>query len=390
MVCEATGGYERLAACALADAELPVVVANPRQVRHFAKGQGLLAKTDKIDAIVLALFAEHVRPEVRTLPDGDLIELRAFLTRRDQLVQMRQMERNRLPLTTPQMQKSIEATIQHLDQQLAALDKDLDDFLRRTPLWQEKLELLRSTPGIGDRSACAIIAFLPELGQMNRKEAAALVGVAPFNCDSGQHRGTRRIWGGRAVVRRMLYMATMSEMRDNPRIKAVADRLRGKGKPGKVVIVACMRKLLTTPNAMVKTLGQIASRRFDSKDGYSVVAGVQAGKQHLGEAEAREVAHPHRVQLADQVVALVLHHAGVKAVGLARDRVAVGVETGVADAPVARHHAAQVLLDRQLVDDVEQPALVEEDLDPAPVAAPLDADRPVSYPHLTLPTHTPV
>ena len=251
VVLEATGGYERLAACALADAELPVVVANPRQVRHFAKGQGLLAKTDKIDAIVLALFAEHVRPEVRTLPDGDLIELRAFLTRRDQLVQMRQMERNRLPLTTPQMQKSIEATIQHLDQQLAALDKDLDDFLRRTPLWQEKLELLRSTPGIGDRSACAIIAFLPELGQMNRKEAAALVGVAPFNCDSGQHRGTRRIWGGRAVVRRMLYMATMSAMRYNPQIKAFADRLRGKGKPGKVVIVACMRKLLTMLNAIL-------------------------------------------------------------------------------------------------------------------------------------------
>lgn len=251
IVLEATGGYERLAVCALVQAELPVVVANPRQTRDFAKSLGRLAKTDKIDADTLALFAEHVRPQVRTLPDEDLIDLRALLTRRDQLMQMLRMEYNRLPLTTPQMQKSIEATIQHLNQQLKALDKDLDDFLRRTPLWQEKLELLRSTPGIGDRSACAIIAFLPELGQMNRKEAAALVGVAPFNCDSGQHRGTRRIWGGRAVVRRMLYMATMSAMRHNPQIRAFAQRLRAKGKPGKVVIVACMRKLLTMLNAIL-------------------------------------------------------------------------------------------------------------------------------------------
>ena len=251
IVLEATGGYETALACALADAGLPVVVANPRQVRDFAKGRNRLAKTDAIDATVLALFAERVKPAVRTLPDADLIQLRALLTRREQLLGMLQMERNRLPQTTKAMQKSIRATMQHFERQLQALDEQRDDFLHRTPLWQEQLELLRSTPGIGDRSACTLIAFLPELGQLNRKEAAALVGVAPFNCDSGQFRGTRRIWGGRAVVRRGLYMATLSAMQHNPQIKAFADRLRAKGKPGKVVVVACMRKLLVTLNALI-------------------------------------------------------------------------------------------------------------------------------------------
>jgi transposase len=251
IVLEATGGYEMPVACALADAQLPVVIANPRQVRDFAKGLGQLAKTDTIDATVLALFAERVKPAVRTLPGAELIELRALLTRREQLLQMQQMERNRLPMTTTAMQKSIRATIQHFERQLQALDQQLDHFIHGTPLWQEKLKLLSAPQGIGPRTACMLIGFLPELGQVNRKQIAALVGVAPFNCDSGSFRGTRHIWGGRAQVRRALYMATLSAMQHNPQIRAFADRLRAQGKPGKVVVVACMRKLLVILNTLM-------------------------------------------------------------------------------------------------------------------------------------------
>jgi transposase len=251
IVLEATGGYEMALACALADAALPVVIVNPRQVRDFAKSTGRLAKTDALDAVMLALFAERVKPAVRALPDADLVQLRARLTRRVQLQEMLQMERNRLPLTTQAMQQSIRRVIRHLEHQLQALDDELNDFMRRSPLWQEKLELLQSAPGVGPRLACTLIAFLPELGHVNRKEAAALVGVAPLNCDSGQFRGRRRVWGGRAHVRRVLYMAALSAMQHNPAIHAFAQRLRAKGRPGKVIVVACMRKLLVMLNTML-------------------------------------------------------------------------------------------------------------------------------------------
>jgi transposase len=251
IVLEATGGYERALACALADAALPVVIVNPRQVRDFAKSTGRLAKTDALDAVTLALFAERVQPAVRALPDADLVQLRARLTRGVQLREMLQMERNRLPLTTPAMQQSIRRVIRHLERQLQVLDDELDDLIRRSPLWQEKLELLQTAPGVGPRQACALVAFLPELGHVNRKEVAALVGVAPLNCDSGQFRGRRRVWGGRAPIRRVLYMATLSAMQHNPAIHALAQRLRGNGRPGKVIVVACMRKLLVMLNTML-------------------------------------------------------------------------------------------------------------------------------------------
>jgi transposase len=239
-------------ACALAGAQLPVVIVNARQVRDFAKSTGRLAKTDAIDAAMLALFAQRVQPHVRTLPDAQLIQLRARLSRREQLQEIVQMERNRLELTTPAMQKSIRASVAFHERQLRELDRELDDFIHGSPLWDEQVKLLESTPGVGPRLACALVAFLPELGQLNRKEVAALVGVAPMNCDSGQQRGYRHIWGGRAQIRRVLYMATMSATIHNPVIRAFYQRLKAQGKPGKVALVACMRKLLVMLNAMVR------------------------------------------------------------------------------------------------------------------------------------------
>jgi transposase len=253
IVMEATGGYETTAALAMANAGLPVVVMNPRQIRDYAKGAGRLAKTDAIDATILAQFARERKPPVRPLPDGDLRELRALVARREQLCSMLQMERTRLPKTIGRAQENVRAMIAYLQQQIADLDDELDDFIHRSPIWQEKRELLQSAPGVGPRLACTLIAFMPELGDMNRKQAAALVGVAPFNCDSGKHRGERHIWGGRARVRDTLYMATVSAIRHNPHIEKFAQRLRAKGKEGKVVVVACMRKLLTILNAMCAT-----------------------------------------------------------------------------------------------------------------------------------------
>lgn len=253
IVVEATGGYELAVACALSEAELPLAVVNPRQVRDFAKSTGRLAKTDAMDATVLALFAQRVQPAVRSLPDAQLLQLRAMMTRRGQLQEMLQMERNRLGMTTKAMEKTIRATITHFERQLRQLDDQLDDFIHGSPLWHEQIELLQSTPGVGPRLACTLLAFLPELGRLNRKEVAALVGVAPFNCDSGQHRGARHIWGGRAQIRSVLYMAALSAMTHNPTIRVFAQRLRGNGKSGKVLIVACMRKLLVILNAIMAT-----------------------------------------------------------------------------------------------------------------------------------------
>lgn len=252
IVLEATGGYELAAVCALADAQLPTVVANPRQVRDFAKSLGRLAKTDAIDARVLVLFAQRVQPQVRTLPDAQLIQLRALITRREQLKEMLQMEQNRSELATPAVQKSLRTTVSCLERQLRKLDDQINDFINRTPLWGEQVQLLQSTPGVGDRLAFTLVAFLPELGQLNRKQIAALVGVAPLNCDSGQHRGHRHIFGGRAQIRSVLYMAAMSATVHNPLIHEFHRRLKDRGKVGKVAIVACMRKLLVMLNAMMR------------------------------------------------------------------------------------------------------------------------------------------
>lgn len=251
IVAEATGGYELAVACALAEAQLPLAIVNPRQVRDFAKSLGQLAKTDVLDAGILALFAARVQPPVRSLPDAQLLQLRAILTRRGQLQEMLQMERNRLGMTTKAMEKSIQITISHFERQLRQLDDELDGFIHGSPLWHEQVTLLQSTPGVGSRLACTLVAFLPELGHLNRKEVAALVGVAPFNCDSGKSRGHRHIWGGRAQIRSVLYMAAMSAMTYNPTIRAFAKRLRANGKRGKVLVVACMRKLLVVLNAMM-------------------------------------------------------------------------------------------------------------------------------------------
>jgi len=254
VVMEATGGYEFNAACALAEAALPVAIVNPRQVRDFARSIGRLAKTDAIDAQVLALFAQRVRPAVRPLPGPELRALRERLDRRQQLMDYRQAERNRLAMaTSPAMQKSIRRVVRQLERELKAIETDLDDHIRQSPLWQERLELLESVEGVGDVLALTLTADLPELGTLNGKQVSALVGVAPFNCDSGQRRGQRRTWGGRARVRRGLYMAALSAMRYNQRIREFADRLRAKGKPGKVIVVACMHKLLVILNAMVAT-----------------------------------------------------------------------------------------------------------------------------------------
>jgi len=253
IVMEATGGYEFALACALAEADLPVVIANPRQVRDFAKSMGRLAKTDAIDARVLARFAQSVQPPVRPLPDAELVALRALVDRREQLLEMRQMELNRLPMTTPAMQKSIRHVVRCLDHQIAALRDELDDHIRRSPLWHERLELLKTVAGVGNVVAYTLTAHLPELGELNAKQIAALVGVAPLNCDSGKSRGRRRTWGGRAKVRRVLYMAALSAIKHNDRIRAFSQRLRAQGKPGKVRVVACMRKLLVILNAMVAT-----------------------------------------------------------------------------------------------------------------------------------------
>ena len=223
------------AVSALAAAGLPVVVVNPRQVRDFAKSKGILAKTDKIDARVLTLFGEAVKPEVRPLKDKQLQQLDALVSRRRQLVDMLTAEKNRLT----QARKN-------------EIDSDLNKLIKDTPIWREKDTVLQSAPGVGPVLSSSMIAKLPELGTLNRKKIAALVGVAPFNRDSGKWRGRRAIWGGRADVRAVLYMATLASIRWNPSISTFYSRLVGAGKEHKVAMTACMRKLLTILNAMVK------------------------------------------------------------------------------------------------------------------------------------------
>ncbi|NIO42032.1 MAG: IS110 family transposase, partial [Burkholderiales bacterium] len=252
IVLEATGGVERQLTCALASAELPVVVVNPRQVRDFAKATGQLAKTDRIDAEVLARFAEAVRPALRPLPDEVTLELRALIGRRRQLVEMIVAERNRLSGASKGVRNRIDAHIRWLEAELERADKDLDQSIRQSPIWRENEDLLRSVPSIGPVISRTLIAELPELGQLTRKQIAALVGIAPLNRDSGTLRGRRAIWGGRASVRAALYMAALVASRRNSVIRAFYRRLRNAGKAPKVALVACMRKLLTILNAMLK------------------------------------------------------------------------------------------------------------------------------------------
>lgn len=253
IVLEATGGYEHAAVSALAVAALPVVAVNPRQVRDFAKAVGLLAKTDRIDAHVLALFADRVRPAVRPLPAADTAELTAVLARRRQLLDMLTAERHRLAQARPPVQRDLRQHIHWLERRLKDLDKDLTGRIQRSPVWRAHEDLLRSVPGIGPIVARTLLADLPELGHLPRRQLAALVGVAPFNDDSGRRRGRRRIWGGRATVRAVLYMATLVATRCNPRIRAHYQHLVAAGKPKKLALTACMRKLLTILNVMVRT-----------------------------------------------------------------------------------------------------------------------------------------
>jgi len=250
---EATGGYEHLVLAALREAQLPARFINPRQVRDFARSLGILAKTDKIDARVLALFAEKLRPEPRPLPDAAQQELKQLMTRKRQLGKMIQQEQNRLPLSpAPRVQDSIRKVIQALEGQLQALEQEIDDFFRQHPLWVAKEELLRSVPGVGPQTALSLVAWLWELGRLSRREIAALVGVAPFSWDSGAWRGRRSIRGGRPGIRRVLYMATVAALRCNQVIRTFYHRLLQQGKAKKLAIIACMRKLLTILNAMVK------------------------------------------------------------------------------------------------------------------------------------------
>jgi transposase len=248
---EATGGYEREITVALADAGLPVVVVNPRQVRDFAKATGRLAKTDRLDAAVLAQFAAQLQPPIRPVPDAAAQELRDLVTRRRQLVDMLGQERNRLPAARGRVRRELQSHIRWLERRIHETDDDLRQSIEQSPVWRVKEDLLQSVPGIGKTVARTMLALLPELGTLDRKQIAALVGVAPLNRDSGQWRGHRQVWGGRAPVRAMLYMAAIVATRHNPVLQRFYQRLRGAGKPGKVALVATMRKLLTIVNAML-------------------------------------------------------------------------------------------------------------------------------------------
>lgn len=251
---ESTGGFEAAAASALWLANLPVVVVNPRQARDFAKATGKLAKTDAIDAAVLAEMAQVLRPQPRPLKDEQTRGLAARVSRRRQLIEMLGAERNRLTLVTePEVRKDLARHIEWLEEALRRADKALDDELRRLPQWRRKVQLLTSVPGVGPAVSRTLIAELPELGSLDHKKCAALVGVAPFNRDSGKLRGQRSIYGGRAAVRAALYMAALVGSRKNPVLKAFYQRLLKAGKPRKVALVACIRKLVSILNAILRT-----------------------------------------------------------------------------------------------------------------------------------------
>jgi len=258
IVLEATGGYESACVAVLANVGLPVVVVNPRQVRDFAKATGKLAKTDQIDAEVLALFAERIRPKVRPLPNAQQAALEAILTRRRQIVEMLVAEKNRSLMAAPAVRKSLRKHIgrlparRWLERELGDIEKELAAAIEASPIWRAKDDLLQSVPGVGKVLATTLQAELPELGDLSRTQIAALVGVAPINRDSGAYRGRRTTWGGRASVRTVLYMATLSATRANPYVRTFYQRLVASGKPKKVAQVAAMRKMLVMLNALVR------------------------------------------------------------------------------------------------------------------------------------------
>ena len=249
---EASGGLELPLVAALAAEALPVVVVNPRQVRDFAKATGKLAKTDALDASTLAHFADAVRPTVRPLRDAETQALSSLVARRHQVMTMLVSEKNRLSAASVPVRSRIEAHIAWLERELDDLGKSLRRTLRQSPVWREKDDLLRTVPGVGEQLSLTILAYLPELGTLDRRQVAALVGVAPFNRDSGTLRGKRTVWGGRARVRAALYMGTLVATRFNPVIRDFYQRLLAAGKPKKLALTACMRKLLVILNAMLK------------------------------------------------------------------------------------------------------------------------------------------
>lgn len=252
VVCEATGGLETALVGALAAAGLPLVVVNPRQVRDFARATGQLAKTDTLDAAVLARFGAVVQPPVRPLPDAATQALGALVTRRRQLVDMLTAEQNRLGSAPRLLHRELRAPIAWLERRLRRMDSDLGAALQASPCWRTQDDLLQSVPGVGPVLAATLLAELPELGTLSRHQIAALVGVAPVARDSGAFRGRRRVWGGRAAVRAVLYLATLAAVRCNPVLRAFYQRLTGAGKLPTVALTACMRKLLTILNAMLK------------------------------------------------------------------------------------------------------------------------------------------
>jgi transposase len=252
VILEATGGFERAVVGALAAAGLPVAVVNPRQVRDFARATGRLAKTDRIDAGILARFAEAIRPACKPLPDEEIRALQGILARRRQLLGMLTAEKNRLPLATKPVAKRIAVHVRWLEKELERTEHDLDAAIKSSPTLRENEALLRSVPGVGPVLARTLLAEVPELGALTHKQLAALVGVAPLNRDSGTLRGRRGIWGGRADVRAALYMGALVATRRNPALREFYERLLAAGKPKKVALVACMRKLLVILNAVLK------------------------------------------------------------------------------------------------------------------------------------------
>lgn len=253
IVLESTGGFETLAVSMLCAEQLPVVIVNPRQVRDFARATGRLAKTDALDAEVIARFAESVRPAIRPLKDASLRELEALVLRRRQITSMLAAEENRRTNAPSVIRRSLDASIASLRRCLRDLDRDLAKLVQERPEWRERDQLLQSAPGAGSVLSTTLIAGLPELGKLNRKEIAALVGIAPLNRDSGSFRGARCVWGGRSRVRAVLYMATLAGVRFNPALRVFYRRLLAVGKKPKVALTACMRKFLTILNAMVRT-----------------------------------------------------------------------------------------------------------------------------------------
>jgi len=252
IVVEASGGFEQAMVTELAAASLPIVVVNPTRVRNFARAKGQLAKTDKIDARMIAAFAQAIRPEVRALGTEEQQLIKALVTRRRQLIDMQTAEKNRCTSINPELLPRLEKHLDWLEIELAEIEEDLNDWIDQNAQWRENRANIKSVPGVGEVTAFTLLAELPELGTLSRQKIAALVGLAPFNRDSGRFRGRRHIFGGRSDVRSVLYMAALSGIRHNSVLKAFYDRLIAKGKLFKVAITACMRKLLTILNAIVR------------------------------------------------------------------------------------------------------------------------------------------